>query len=247
MQTSDYISLLSSIGACLAAIMAWLTLIELKQQRASTYRPDLVIPSLRFQANYRSISDPLSAIWHLPFGHDEKLPSSDTIQYATADIKNIGKGAAKHVNVVWSYQKNKLVELFNALAAPDYSIETSDGMFWRVNGAGSGYNHRMFESQNIPYIYPVGDGPEKFKIHVPSFYQAIISAIIFISIKNRKVDELFDLKFGSELTLTYHDIGGSTIRTTFIVSVDFDMLAHGNDTDPPMFQASLDFTPAESG
>ena len=49
MTIDQIIALVSSIGACLAALAALLAVLEMKRQRAATYHPELVLSQKVFE------------------------------------------------------------------------------------------------------------------------------------------------------------------------------------------------------
>src|ERR1700749_4321003 len=105
MTIDESIALLSSIGACSAAVATFLTVLPISKHRKATYRPELALPTIRFRAT----ADPTEKQTGLYFWEpaddvaaaDLTAKSNRISSTFSIPIANIGLGAAKDVAVTW--------------------------------------------------------------------------------------------------------------------------------------------------
>lgn len=130
----DLINISASIGAFVSAVVAVVTLREIKKQRESTYKPELVMRSLNI------------GISKSPFclGEDEILEYkvSNFNDYSTNynEVKNstfagyllnnLGFGIAKKVTCTWIYDHEKAIEELRNVIGEDFRINHHTGSYY---------------------------------------------------------------------------------------------------------------------
>jgi len=134
------VSVTASIGACLAAVAAFLAVWQMSEQRRASYMPELVLARGVFQTVADGGAVGLAALldwqeWVAPSQANEQIgqgnkPSPRLTDYSLR-LANIGLGAAKNVVVTWSFpfesiiQKTREAALSAATPAP---IEYKNGI-----------------------------------------------------------------------------------------------------------------------
>jgi hypothetical protein len=212
MNTIEWISLLSSIGALITAIIAACTLLELFRQRKSSYKPDLCVLKNGFQLRSSKISDvELATEWG-----KQNEEEGDLLFNANMAVVNIGFGAAKNVTAKWVYDKEKLLNEVNDLAQKTHQpfyIEKSEHML-SINNKGIGQYmvNAQMDSVEFEYLLPLSHDNTGREVRLPPSYTLLVSTYLSLqSYNNEKFDELNipDLS----LELSYSDIGKGKLKT----------------------------------
>ena len=99
MTIDQVIALAASVGACLAAVATFLTVLEMVKQRASSYRPELIIAKVTFDATANADRDKdVPRNWRRTLAKNNWAPSSHyPWERFALPLVNIGLGAAKAV------------------------------------------------------------------------------------------------------------------------------------------------------
>lgn len=203
---TEWISLLASIGALSAAVIALFTLFELFKQRKSSYKPDLTILQRRFTlkpSEFGKVKLPLD--WINP-DHNSQGQSP----LARVPIVNIGFGAAKNVIAKWSFDRDKLIEQVNKLAQKKHQpfyIEKQGTMLSVKNKGQACYlvNNEM-DSEEFEYLLPLNQDTSSREIMLPPSYTMLVS--VFLSLSSMDEFELNELNIPEiNLQLSYSDIG----------------------------------------
>jgi hypothetical protein len=151
---SDYVSIAANVGTFIAALIAVLTLRELRQQRISAAKPVLAISTQTFSWKADGLNEPGSladcshgsARWtHRNLDEtatEPKEQSTARLDYTLA-IYNIAHAAAKNIVVSFSFQLDELVAEINAIAHAKFlriRVERNPTTGWLDLTAGSGLN-----------------------------------------------------------------------------------------------------------
>ena len=94
---THHIAEMACIATLVTAFATWCTVREIKKQRLSAQRPDIVIPEKR----YKIVLDVGTGSSRLKF-EDENI---------NLGVSNIGSGHAKHINIQWKYDLDKVISL----------------------------------------------------------------------------------------------------------------------------------------
>ncbi|PVZ71945.1 hypothetical protein [Pelagibaculum spongiae] len=212
MNTIEWISLLSSIGALLTAIIAACTLFELYRQRKSSYKPDLSVLQNDFQLRPSKISDvELAMEWGK---HNEE--ESNLVYFAGLTVVNVGFGAAKNVTAKWIFERDKFLDEVNDLAQKTHQsfyIEKTEHML-SINKKGSGQFmvNASPRSEEFEYLLPLSQDNTGREVSLPPSYALLVSA--YLSLKAYNEMKFYDLKIPNiTLELSYSDIGKGAHKT----------------------------------
>ncbi len=149
MTTDQIIALGASVGACLSAIATFLTIRQMARQREASYKPELT-PS---RTNFCSTTNPLTGgalpdYWAEPPEGADAVPAAPRMHFSVP-LRNIGLGAAKTVDVSWSFQINEFVEAVNKAAqrslTPAYFSYQSGALHFKSDSGDSSTS--MWENQ----------------------------------------------------------------------------------------------------
>ncbi len=102
MTIDQIIALVASVGACLSAIAAFLVIHQVSKQSKNSYRPELAVSQTKFQC----ISNPL-AKGNIPdtwLNCTDEEESQNVLSLFAVPLHNVGLGAAKSLNLKWSFQ-----------------------------------------------------------------------------------------------------------------------------------------------
>src|SRR5262245_32404954 len=101
---SVLVNSLAGIGACFAAAAALLTIREMRMQRAYSYRPDILVPSIRFVSFRNDIVGRGDFVWSACYDHTvEGVAKANLPQVSDlrVNLYNFGFGAARHIDFTW--------------------------------------------------------------------------------------------------------------------------------------------------
>jgi len=238
MTISDTVSLLSSIGACFAAIAAFLSVREAAKHRRLSYRPELALSSVTFTAKKRQgggIRLPL----HWIRNDDNFIPASDST-YAAIPLANIGLAAAKNISLSWSFPIEAMTQRVREIAnevSCDAEFSYADGrLTMRSNEFGHVITNWEFQRQRkIDYVIPVAIQKEAFALQLPGTYTLLVAALVHLSARKGE----FDLPIAQPLRLhaTYYDIADDKYEMSF--DIRFELVAISPEDSERTFHGVL--------
>jgi hypothetical protein len=112
MTVDQGIALAASIGACLAAIATFLTVSQIAKQRSDSYRPEIVISPVLFEAKLGSIPND----WRRWQSRFESVGDKNAVERFSIPLVNIGLGSAKDVSIEWSFPIEDICEKLDSIA-----------------------------------------------------------------------------------------------------------------------------------
>lgn len=115
-ENKEIINLLASIGTFISAIIAVYTLLEVKRQRLSTYKPELLLKSFLVYINKSPLcltQEELLLFKTENFNEykDEKTQKKDFDVSSLYKIENLGFGLAKNIKVTWTFEIEKALRI----------------------------------------------------------------------------------------------------------------------------------------
>ncbi|EIV8656357.1 hypothetical protein [Vibrio alginolyticus] len=234
MQISDWISLGSSVGSLVAALIALVSLLELIRQRKSSFKPDLTILASTFKIKHENESDSLPLFWENDESHDD------------LQLVNVGLGVAKNLEVRWKYdaQKmlNKAIDGFPQNSTYNGKVTVEDNIVQLVLDPSNIPLPMMFgETSNLAYIIPVSVSSESYYLPIPTSYKILVS----LWVSNRFSHSMgwdFDDIEPLELILSYWDVGDYKHQEKLNIKPKFKMSSK-SDNKPRLFTVEFDMTP----
>lgn len=232
MNLNEWMTLISSIGALLTAIVALCTLFELFKQRKSSYKPDLCILKSHFD-----IKGPGLGEANLALNWSEPSPSENTRILGTSlTLVNIGFGAAKNIEAKWNFNSNLLIQEINQLAQKYYMafyIEEEDGYISIKSKTSKVYTvSSELDSYNFEYLLPHTNNQIGRELALPSSYTLLVGAFLSLCSKEENFSmQLIEIP-KLELNLRYFDLGKGKHDSRHKLACRVHSISiHSGDTD----------------
>jgi hypothetical protein len=206
-------TLIAGVAALFTSIIVLLTLFEMREQRKSSYMPDIILglsPLKIYLYSEKNHDVYLPTLWSTKnvdkySENYDGLIKDPTRNKIGIPIFNIGMGAAKNVKVDWDFKnskKNWMIKFINQqkienpLWPSNYEVVISIPVSHRELGENWTYN--------IDYIIPSQFQETSQKIFFPNFFQSTYSQ--FLTFNYSDLDFLKDGIY-LDLTIDYEDIG----------------------------------------
>ena len=106
---AEFISLVTSIAACLSAVAAFVVVRQNYKQRTASYRPDFVLVRTPIQSKIFETPD------GIPYWSNDGTNDAANKRFSIP-LVNVGLGAAREIKVVWNFPIHEFVSSVNRLA-----------------------------------------------------------------------------------------------------------------------------------
>lgn len=234
-------TIISALAAVIYTIITFKTLKEIKAQRETTYRPDIIIDEgLFYIYSYKTTSGEFP----VEYTYDKKdsLYYCDNFEISSFSINlfNIGLAAAKEVEIEYSFQLDKIIDIIleqnKTLPAEKIIDIKKDEHFIEFTPAKkvvSGSSFHSIENQlksKINHILPVYISNNPIKINLPTYLLEIYSILIYnFWLSNAKQKEFPDLPIVN-IKIQYMDIGNNKHSKDYELSIYY----HGGTKNESM-------------
>ena len=202
----ELVSAVSSFAALLTAIIVFFTLIEMKRQRQSTYKPNLMFKPVSF-----SLSASFTDVLQYTISSKGNESSNDKMHARLfSEIYNIGLGSAKNLAVTWTFDYKKSIErIENEDSKLGVSISI-DNDFLKIKEKNEMWINLVNDlNQNTDYLLPTSITSEPGKVRIPTSYVHLLSLyFIFCIYNDPEIESPLELKDFPELKMIikYQDI-----------------------------------------
>lgn len=209
MNTSEVISLCSSIAAFITSGITYLNVKEVKKQRIQSLRPDIIVNQAYFDMEGL---EPIK--WMRIDGKSDDKSSVDELGIMTLIGFNIGLGAAKKISLNWSYDVETFISLIHGNNNENaYQINYDEAKLMQLSIDSkiiSSMSSKLEKEVVYDYLMPASIDKQEIKIKVPSGYTDLCSILLDLyTSSKRQNDSLLDWP-PLLLTITYQDIGNKT-------------------------------------
>jgi hypothetical protein len=218
MTIDQVIALSASIGAFMSAIAAFLAVKQNTKQREASYKPELAITRTTFTASKNPISKSSFADFWVEDRPENEKGNVNLLLSLSLPLRNVGLGAAKEVNLKWSFAIEKLVSDINEKAQKTlipayfkYENEVLALKSEQLDAAISIWGNQKHVV--VDYVLPAATDLEGVRVNVPHAYMELVSALIYFSSKEE--DRSFPDVPVLEVQLEYYDIGGVKHSASF--------------------------------
>lgn len=220
MAIDQVIALAASIGACLSALAAFLTIRQVSRQRESSYRPELTVSRTRFQC----ISNPLSE-GNIPdtwVDWADEAGSQDVLSFFAVPLYNVGLGAAKGLKVKWSFQIEDAISKANELAQKSLTpvfYEYKNGMLsLKSDGMGGQISAWINQKkESIDFVLPASVNKLPTDLIIPPAFIMIVSALVHFYSKADDFQSFEEIP-NLIVEIDYLDIGGKKYKTKISIT-----------------------------
>src|ERR1043166_4756394 len=178
MSIDNWIALASSLVGMAAAIAAMLTVLEMRRQRRSLYKPEIALVTHNWElcVSGESFS---AASWQLSRGEEETKE-----KYLKRDIPvqvfNVGSGAGKDLVIKFSYDIKGFIDALAIMKETRWTIKYNHPMLTLKEIATKYESFDMVANQEIhpriAYLLPANTQPEGISINLPSGYGLLMKA-----------------------------------------------------------------------
>ncbi|EHT4943735.1 TPA: hypothetical protein RQL08_004211 [Vibrio vulnificus] len=203
MQVSDWISLGSSVGALVAALVALVSFFELVRQRKSSYKPDMAVLSNQFVIEHNENSERFSCFWSGLTSHDEG--------FRTLRIVNVGLGVAKDLQIEWKFDVKKLYQKVAMSCPQDTPIEEKlvlegEEVFIKVGNISALLPLTSEPENELPYLVPSTISTDGHLINIPPSYEALVAVWVYNMMVTGSDWDFSDIE-PLQLKLSFFDLG----------------------------------------
>jgi hypothetical protein len=230
MTIDQVIALSASIGAFMSAIAAFLAVNQNTKHREASYKPELAITRTTFTASKNPISKSSFADFWVEDNSESDKENVYLLLSLSIPLRNVGLGAAKEVNLNWSFAIEQLVSDINEKAQKSlmpayfkYEDEVLALKSDQLDAATSMWGNQ--KQVVVDYVLPASTDLEGVRVNVPHAYMELVSALIYFSTKEegRSFSDMPVL----EAQLDFYDIGG--VKHTASFSIELILIAiHGD-------------------
>ncbi|SAI62772.1 Uncharacterised protein [Bordetella trematum] len=230
MTPDQWIALGASVGACLSAVATFLTVRQIAKQREASYRPELAISQVPFEAGPDPVcAGALPTKWVARDLKDTQRPL--TLDDLALPLRNIGLGSARAVRLKWDFDLSEAVKTANELAqrtlTPAYFSVDDWGLSIKSDDLGNGSS--LWKNQRevlIDFVLPASIDKEPVSVRLPHAYQQLCAALVYLRAKEK--DEMLSFELPAlSATFTFSDIGGVDHEAVFDVKVKLVSLSGG--------------------
>lgn len=240
MKGPEMVALAASVGACASAVAGFFTVREIAKQREAAFRPEIVPSSTSFVATKRQTAkSDMPDCWR-----EGSLLNGTSVAGREVEISliNIGMGAARQVELNWSFDIEKAVKTANTLAQESLSATffKVDAIGIKMTSADGGEANSIWSSQRqkrFDYVLPAAASASPERAAVPHAYCQLVGAIVQFSMRmsNSKIPEgLPELN----LDISFEDIAGKSHQAKYVLSTSLTML----DAKGDGFEGRIHFT-----
>lgn len=227
-------ALVSSVAALVTAVAALVAILEMRRQRISSYKPELVLlpPKLRFEPSQDF--PPLLCRRTDTLASENKPPRPVCV-----DCINVGVGAARDLLATWDFDHELAVAEISPFATHrGYSIWL-DSSNTRVDLEEDGHTRMTSFTDNkatagAPYLLPVQGAENVFEIPIPPDYLLFMRLGIYC-VPGHPSNEgpRISLPHLPPLTLRlgYTDVGGARRCRIFGIDFRFSLLRSSSEPD----------------
>jgi hypothetical protein len=234
-------TVISALAAVIYTIITFKTLKEIKAQRETTYRPDIIIDEGLFYI-YSYKTD--KGEFPVEYTYDKKDPlyNCDTFKMSSFSINlfNIGLAAAKEIQIEYSFHLDKIIDTIleqNKLLPTDKIIDIRKAErfveFKPAKEAVGGASYHAIDNQlkrEINHILPVNISNSPIKINLPSYLLEIHSILIYnFWLSDAKQKDFPDLPIVN-IKISYMDIGNNKHSKDYELSISY----HGGTKNESM-------------
>jgi hypothetical protein len=238
----DIVLIISGVGTFVSALVAMFTVLEIKKQRLSSYKPELIFDSfVSFLFADRFLSDDDN----LRYKTTKYLENNQkSIKEANKNIsihyllQNIGFGTAKHIEGHWNFDFKKASKVLKKYIGTNLSIENDDdGFFIRQVDADFWLFFRKSElfKDTIDFILPESQGENGKGQVIPSIisnvftYYIILKYNITVGLNEEHCYEEFAELPKPTFKISYKDFNNKKHTKKFELNFSYS----GNNTPRP--------------
>ncbi len=226
--TGDWINIVIASITLLTAIIALLTINEMRKQRVHSYFPDINMANFSFYVYKADYDDEIKSIFLYYFKHrKEENEKIDGFNELKIGINNIGFGVAKNVRWDWKFdltQAQKVICKDKSVTwGKDDDFLSIESKKINVEWAFNIDEDNMGGSFN--FILPYSNENRETEIVIPDYFISLYWLYMVNQIGTDTPKSIDDYFPQLELNVKYTDIHSNEQEKTFLIELHFDMIA----------------------
>lgn len=247
MEHKEIINLLASVGTFISAIVALYTLGEVKKQRLSTYKPELVLKSFIVYINKSPLLLEPSELLKFKTGIFNEYKDSKTEKdfdvSSLYKVENLGFGLAKNIKLTWTYNMHEALRLLEGEFYNDLYFSQFKPLKSYFLQKRSDENFQIsFKNENkliqtIDYIAPINVKEHTHYHAIPR--DIIVSQFLYFILKKKLINKIskntyvFDFEEfpKAELKVEYNDLNGKKYRNNYKFKTSIVVTQIGDEID----------------
>lgn len=204
---NETINLLASIGAFISGIIAIYTLVEVKKQRLSTYKPELLLKSFLVSIHKSPLClDPGEILLFKTQNFNEYLVNDNKQEFSTYPkykIENLGFGIAKNIKIIWDFNMQKALEILKTEMSEDYYFDQYKPLQYYFLSKKSdpqfqfSFINNNKTTQTTDYIAPINVKEHTHYHSIPTDITTI--HFLYFIFKNNLTNEINENNYSMEL------------------------------------------------
>lgn len=226
---ADWINIFIACITLLTAVIALLTINEMRKQRVHSYFPDINMADFSFYVYKADFNDEIKSIYLYSFKNKKDENSKiDGFNELKIGINNIGLGVAKNVRWKWNFDTEYAREI----------ICENENVEWGNNGDFITIDSKPLNIEwgfdidedniggNFNFILPYGNENRETEIVIPEYFINLYWLYMVNQINVKEVPKSIKNDFPKlELNVKYTDIHSNELEKTFLLELNFDMIA----------------------
>ena len=180
LQYKDLVLIFSGIGTFISSLIAIFTLVEVKKQRHSYYKPDILIKTFLVAISKSPVLKKEELLEYKTCDFNDYSNNYNEVKYevsAKYKVENLGFGIAKNVKCQWKFDAEKAIQLINKELPQKYSfsLHESLNLYFLRNSIDEDFYYSAsanIEEHAIDYIAPIN-------IHSHSHFHTVPDIIIY--------------------------------------------------------------------
>lgn len=248
LENKEIINLLASIGTFISAIIALYTLIEVKKQRLSTYKPEILIKSFLVYINKSPLfleSDELLLFKTDNFNEykNDKTQKKEFEISCLYKIENLGFGLAKNIKVTWFFDMEKALKIFEKEFNEDFYFSQHKPLKYYFLHKKNDENFQIsFINENkitqvTDYITPINI---KEHTHYHTIPEGIVTIhFLYYIFKNNLIEKssktIYNAEFENfpqvKMKIEYYDLNNKKYTNNYKFKTSIVSTQHENKTD----------------
>jgi hypothetical protein len=227
--TADWINIFIASITLLTAIIALLTINEMRKQRVHSYFPDINMANFSFYVYKGDFDEETKTIYLYSFKKKKKENSKiGGFNELKIGINNIGFGVAKNVRWNWNFDIEKTKEIICKYKSVKWEKNENfiliDSTLQNIEWAFDIEEDNIGGSFN--FILPYGNENRETEIVIPDYFINLYWLYMVNQISGKEQPKSIQDFFPQlELIVKYTDIQSNELSKTFLIEIKFDMIA----------------------
>lgn len=227
----EVIVLFASIGTFISALIAIFTLLEVKKQRLSIYKPDILIKSFTVTISQSPLVERKENLLKYKVSDfNDYSTNYNTIPFeviAKYKVDNLGFGVAKNIQCTWQFNYSKAINMIQKIFPSNYSFNYHEdlNLYFLKDSNNDDLHYSSYTKlteQNIDFISPIN---VQKHYHFHSIPEIIYyTHLLFLLFKNNLITDectnfgTFEFKDFPKpiLKIEYRDINNKKYTKRFI-------------------------------